>query len=60
MTLEQAKSVQTFCKDYGISVATYYRRSDKMPRSVLIGCQRRILQKDEEEWLSKLSCAKGD
>jgi hypothetical protein len=49
---KKAKSVKAFCDAYGISVASFYRNIDEMPRSILVGKQRRILWEDEYQWLA--------
>ena len=54
MKFRKAKSIYNFCQEYDISRATFYRNIEKMPKTVLIGNQRRILDKDENKWLEKL------
>lgn len=53
MTIK-ARSIPKFCQDQGISVATFYRNKERMPRIVKIGHQSRILDRDEEEWAENL------
>lgn len=48
-----AKSIQAFCSEYGISVATFYRNSKSMPRMTRVGRQIRILKEDERAWISR-------
>ena len=54
MNIVKAKSIKIFCNDYKISRATFYRNSKLMPRTVLIGHQRRILVTDEVDWLEMI------
>ena len=51
---QRAKSISDFCKELGISVATFYRRLDQMPKAVRIGGVRRILPEDEDAWRQDL------
>lgn len=52
-----AKSITAFCRDMGISRASFYRNIDQMPRVVTIGHQRRILREDEQSWVERRRAA---
>lgn len=49
-----AYTIPEFCDRYNISVATYYRNRDTMPRSVSVGKHPRILIEDIHEWKKHL------
>lgn len=51
VTRPTSDSVERFCKRHGISLATFYRRRDRMPRAIKIGGQLRILDTDETAWI---------
>ena len=58
-------TVSEFCEKYRIHRTTYYRNEKKgrMPKSIKIGSQTRILAHDEEEWLDNqriASASAGD
>lgn len=55
MKQTNAKTINEFCESIRISRATFYRHIENMPYTVRIGCQRRILEKDEKAWLENLS-----
>ena len=49
-TMKQAESIKQFCTYAKISVATFYRNRNDMPRITKIGSQSRILPEDRDEW----------
>jgi len=51
--MKRAVSIKEFCADVKISVATFYRHRDKMPRVIKIGVQSRILKEDLDEWTAR-------
>lgn len=53
-SLNTSKSILEFCTNNNISISTFYRHQDSMPRTVYIGKQRRILAEDETQWINNL------
>ena len=47
-----AKNIETFCKDHGISRATYYnlKRAGKAPVEMAVGSRRLISDEAAERW----------
>ena len=54
-----SEPVDQFCKRHDISLATFYRRRDKMPRAIKIGGQLRILDIDEQAWIEAKQAEQG-
>lgn len=48
-----SSSITEFCCRHSISRATFYRHRDEMPRTITIGGQVRILDRDENEWVER-------
>lgn len=54
-----SEPVDQFCKRHNISLATFYRRRDSMPRAIKIGGQLRILDVDEAAWIEQRQAEAG-
>lgn len=47
-------NVTNWCRKTGISLATFYRHEDSMPRTIKIGRSRLITLRAEREWEDRM------